>query len=155
MKVLFESIGEKIKKDALFNFILLCVSNLIAAIVIMVEDVDLVGVGIAQILLGPFVLLFICRVIYGFGELIDNSTKLLAFAKEMAKKDSVKDENKDGDSHDTVEKPIFSDEDSAGRTSVSDAKRKAESEKSDHWWSCPKCGATIAAYPCGMCDYTP
>ena len=68
---MFDNIGDKIKSSARTSFILLTIVAVISGIVLMFEESFVVGLLVAVV--GPSFLLGFFQLVYGFGQLIENS----------------------------------------------------------------------------------
>ena len=68
---MFDNIGDKIKSSARASFILWTIVAVISGIVLMFEESAAIGLLVA--LIGPVFLLGFFQLVYGFGQLIENS----------------------------------------------------------------------------------
>ena len=68
---MFDNIGDKIKSSARTSFILWAIVAVISGIVLMFEESFVVGLLVA--LVGPGFLLGFFQLVYGFGQLVENS----------------------------------------------------------------------------------
>ena len=68
---MFDNIGDKIKSSARTSFILWTIAAVISGIVLMFEESFVVGLLVA--LVGPVFLLGFFQLVYGFGQLVENS----------------------------------------------------------------------------------
>ena len=68
---MFDNIGDKIKSSARTSFILWTIVAVISGIVLMFEESFVVGLLVA--LVGPGFLLGFFQLVYGFGQLVENS----------------------------------------------------------------------------------
>jgi predicted flavoprotein YhiN len=81
----FNNIGKKIKTIAKISFYLLSVSFLFYGILLIIKtDNDILG--LLWLILGPIISWISSFVLYGFGQLVDNSDKLIAL-KEVPNND--------------------------------------------------------------------
>lgn len=71
---MFDNIGSKIKGCAKAIFFIEAVSFVISGIATIAEDEDMILVGLLLLIVGPFVSWVSSWLLYGFGELIDNTT---------------------------------------------------------------------------------
>ena len=69
----YSNIGDKIKNLAQVLFVLGAIVDIILGISLMVTDEDLIIFGLLLILLGPVVTWISSWLLYGFGQLIENS----------------------------------------------------------------------------------
>ncbi len=70
---MYDNIGSKIKGLAKAIFIVEAIAIVIAGIVIMFADEDLIPIGFLMLILGPIVAWVFSCLLYGFGELIDKA----------------------------------------------------------------------------------
>ena len=68
---MYDNIGGKIKGLAKWTFIVEAIGLIIAAMFIMVDDEDMIPVGLLAMIVGPLVAWISSWVLYGFGEIID------------------------------------------------------------------------------------
>ncbi len=71
---MFKNIGEKIKILAVVLFVLDIVFCVIWGIVLIALDEDYIAIGILMLVLGPIFALITSWLLYGFAEIIDNTT---------------------------------------------------------------------------------
>ena len=70
---MYDNIGGKIKGLAKAVFIVEAIAALITGFVLMVEDEDMILIGLPIMVFGPLVAWVSSWLIYGFGELIDKT----------------------------------------------------------------------------------
>ena len=70
---MYDNIGEKIKGLAKASFIVAAIAEVITGIALMATDEDLILYGFLVIVVGPIVAWFSSWLLYGFGQLIENS----------------------------------------------------------------------------------
>lgn len=70
---MYDNIGGKIKGLAKAIFILEAIAAVIGGIAFMVEDEDMILIGLLVMILGPIVAWVSSWLLYGFGELIDKT----------------------------------------------------------------------------------
>jgi len=74
---MFDNIGNKIKGLAKVLFIVLVIADIIVGIVLMSLDDGLIAIGLPIMLGGPVIAWISSWILYGFGQLIENSDKLV------------------------------------------------------------------------------
>ena len=79
-KAMYSNIGEKIKLLAKIGFIVEAIAIVIAGIGILLTDDEVINIlaGVLVMAMGPFAAWASSWVLYGFGELIENSAKLVS-----------------------------------------------------------------------------
>ena len=83
---MFSNIGSKIKGLAVFITCMGIISSVIGGIVLMVTDEELILPGILVMAVGSILSWVASFLLYGFGQLVDNSDKTVALLKEQNKK---------------------------------------------------------------------
>ena len=78
---MFTNIGKKIKILAVVICVIMAVSSFIGGIVMISIDDDLIGAGIATMILGPIGAWVGAFVLYGYGELIDKTSSIESILK--------------------------------------------------------------------------
>ena len=73
---MYDNIGGKIKGLAKATFIVEAIAAAITGISLMVVEEDLIPVGLLVMLVGPIVAWVSSWLLYGFGELIDKTSKI-------------------------------------------------------------------------------
>lgn len=71
---MYDNIGGKIKGLAIAGFIIETILTVLLGIVLMVFDKDIILLGLLVIVVGPMVSWISSWLLYGFGELIENSS---------------------------------------------------------------------------------
>ena len=72
---MFKNIGKKIRVLAIVRFWLYALGSFISGIVILAED-EWLDLGLPLLLAGPVYALIVSWLIYGFGQLIENTDKI-------------------------------------------------------------------------------
>ena len=70
---MYDNIGEKIKDLAKASFIVAAIAEVITGIALIATDEDLIGYGLLVMFVGPIVAWVSSWLLYGFGQLIENS----------------------------------------------------------------------------------
>lgn len=70
---MYDNIGGKIKGLAKASFIVVAIAAVITGIVLMVADEDLILYGLLVLIVGPIIAWVSSWLLYGFGQLIENS----------------------------------------------------------------------------------
>ena len=83
---MFNNIGGKIKGLATATFIVEAISAIVTGIALMCIDEDLIGIGLLVMLVGPIVSWISSWLLYGFGQLIENSDIIAEEYKRKNKK---------------------------------------------------------------------
>ena len=83
---MYDNIGGKIKGLAKATFIVGAIAAVITGIALMASDEDMIPVGLLVMVVGPIVAWVSSWLLYGFGELIENSA--IAVGKETIKPNS-------------------------------------------------------------------
>lgn len=73
---MFNNIGRKIKALAKIQFIVLAIIDFIVGIVILSVNEYLIAAGLSVMLIGPILAWISSWILYGYGQLIENSDKL-------------------------------------------------------------------------------
>lgn len=127
---MFDNIGGKIKALAMGITILGITASVIWGLTILLEG-DFVGL---VIMLGGSLAAWIGSfLIYGFGELIDNTRQLIDIGKSC----------KGSPNSDPAQ----------GFAPVSTPKMQPTSKQVAHAWRCPHCGNMISQTPCPYCNW--
>lgn len=69
----YENIGDKIKGLAQMIFVIEAIAAFIAGIALIASDEDLIPLGLLVIVIGPIIAWVSSWLLYGFGQLIENS----------------------------------------------------------------------------------
>lgn len=69
----YDNIGNKIKSLAQTAFIIEAIAAAISGLVVMIEDEDMILIGLLIMVIGPFIAWISSWLLYGFGQLIENS----------------------------------------------------------------------------------
>ena len=96
---MYNYIGKKIKGLAKFFFILATIIDIIVGIVLIAIDDYLIAVGLPIMLIGPVLAWISSWLLYGFGQLIDNSDKLV---KSLCITDGVKTKSQTNQSKNNI-----------------------------------------------------
>ena len=95
----YDNIGEKIKGLARWAFAIEAISAVISGFVLMVQDEDMILIGLLVVVFGPIVAWVSSWLLYGYGQLIENSDiiaeeynrKNEKHEKDVAKSNAKKD----------------------------------------------------------------
>ena len=95
----YDNIGEKIKGLARWAFAIEAISAVIGGFVLMVQDEDMIPIGLLVVVFGPIVAWVSSWLLYGYGQLIENSDiiaeeynrKNEKHEKDVAKSNAKKD----------------------------------------------------------------
>lgn len=97
---MFENIGSKIKSIAKVLFVIGIISSVVTSISLCVLDDDLIVFGLITFPVGGVISWGFSAMIYGFGQLIDNSDKLVKkMAPEYASEEAVNQKTASGYIH--------------------------------------------------------
>ena len=150
---MFDNIGDKIKSSARTSSILWTIAAVISGIVLMFEESFVIGLLVA--LVGPAFLLGFFQLVYGFGQLVENSDIIAEehkrvnekHEKTVAKNNEKKQAQRKKQIKANIENPNF-DEDEY--IDITCANCKAELSftkgqlKSGEELTCPMCDAPIS-----------
>ena len=100
---MFDNIGGKIKKVAQIVCWIGIVASVISGIALMATDEDLVGAGFLVLIGGPLVSWVGSFMVYGFGQLVENSD-ILVSEKTGGKVESAKSTNSTNDKIENLNK---------------------------------------------------
>ena len=75
---MYDNIGGKIKGLAKTSFIVATIAAVITGIALIATDEDLIGYGLLVMVVGPIVAWFSSWLLYGFGQLVENSDIIAA-----------------------------------------------------------------------------
>ena len=150
---MFDNIGDKIKSSARTSFILWTIVAVISGIVLMSEESFVVGLLVA--LVGPGFLLGFFQLVYGFGQLVENSDIIAEehkrvnekHEKTVAKNNEKKQAQRQKQIKANIENPNF-DEDEYIDITCSNCKAELSFTKgqlqSGEELTCPMCDAPIS-----------
>jgi hypothetical protein len=150
---MFDNIGDKIKSSARTSFILWTIVAVISGIVLMFEESFVVGLLVA--LVGPGFLLGFFQLVYGFGQLVENSDIIAEehkrvnekHEKAVAKNNEKKQAQRKKQIKANIENPNF-DEDEYIDITCANCKAELSFTKgqlqSGEELTCPMCDAHIS-----------
>ena len=92
---MFENPGQKLKSAAIILFIIIIIVSIIVSIILATKYGSFISLG--SLILGPIVGYINCLIIYGLGELIENSAKSNSTkkAEERIRKEAEMKESED------------------------------------------------------------
>lgn len=126
---MFDNIGGKIKTLAKVVCWIGIIACIITGIVLMATDEDLILVGILTVVVGSLLSWVSSFILYGFGQLVENSDTLV---QQNQTHHSNKCEN-------------FGNTSNIKQVTVSPT-------ESQHKWRCASCGKMISSNPCPYCE---
>lgn len=145
---MFENIGQKIKVLATAVFVIETIVSFIVSLVLMSVDEDLIVIGFLILVLGPLFAWLSAFLLYGFGELVDKTTKNESNTRTIVNLMQRHFLQKEHEKTSDVNAP--------------DADRKAQNKSnnamtnsSKHTTLCNNCKLPISQYPCSSCGYSP
>lgn len=151
---MYDNIGSKIKSLATVICVVLIILSIISGIAIMIVSEGMVLVGILVAGLGSLFAWVSTFFIYGFGELIENTSILVRESKKISsntkqEKASVESplENKTPANTNSSYRPSANNISTKTNTVSSTAKPQAAL----HFKYCPHCGEAVNSRYCDMC----
>lgn len=99
---MYDNIGAKIKSLATWVFVVEAIASIIGGIFILIDELDLL-IGLLLLLLGPVVAYVSTWLLYGFGQLIENSDII---AQEQMLKNYEESERKEKDNLNKIKSNI-------------------------------------------------
>ena len=91
---MYDNIGGKIKGLAKASFIVAAIAEVITGIALMATDEDLIGYGLLVMFVGPIVAWVSSWLLYGFGQLVENSDIIAAeYNRKNEKHEKVVEKN--------------------------------------------------------------
>ena len=130
---MFDNIGGKIKTLAKVVCWIGIIACIITGIVQMATDEDLVLAGILTAVVGSLLSWVSSFVLYGFGQLVENSDEIVFQNNKLI---DIKD---DKQNHNTPP------------SNSSNVKTPFNPPESQHKWKCVSCGEMISSNPCPYC----
>ena len=152
---MYDNIGGKIKGFAKVSFIVAAIAEVITGIALMATDVDLILYGLLILIVGPIIAWVSSWLLYGFGQLIENSDIIAAeynrknekHEKIVAKNNERKQEQRKKAIKATIANPEIS-EDEFVDIICSNCKAELSFPKgqlqSGEEFTCPMCDAPIS-----------
>ena len=128
---MFDNVGGKIKAFAEVIIWIGIICSIIGGIILITDGN--IGIGITVLFGGPIASLLFSFVLYGFGQLVENSDRLVSVNSQNGSNSST-----DGKT------------DNASSNSSADT---SDEKLSVHKWRCPKCHYMISSFPCEFCGY--
>ena len=151
----YENIGDKIKGLAQMAFVVEAIAAVIAGIALMISDEDLILYGLLVLIAGPIIAWVSSWLLYGFGQLIENSDiiaeeynrKNEKHEKAVAKNNEKKQAQRKKQIKANIENPNFDDDEyiditcSNCQAELSFTKGQLQSGEE---LTCPMCDAQIS-----------
>ena len=151
---MYDNIGSKIKSLATVICVVLIILSIISGIAIMIVSEGMVLVGILVAGLGSLFAWVSTFFIYGFGELIENTSILVRESKKISS--NTKQEKASVES--PLENKTPANTNSSYRASANNISTKtntvsstAKSQAALHFKYCPHCGEAVNSRYCEMC----
>ena len=92
----YENIGDKIKGLAQMSFVVEAIAAVITGIALMFSDEDLILYGLLVVIMGPIIAWVSSWLLYGFGQLIENSDIIVEeYNRKNEKHEKVVEKNKE------------------------------------------------------------
>ena len=92
----YENIGDKIKGLAQMSFVVEAIAAVITGIALMISDEDLILYGLLVLIAGPIIAWVSSWLLYGFGQLIENSDIIAEeYNRKNEKHEKVVEKNKE------------------------------------------------------------
>ena len=92
----YENIGDKIKGLAQMVFVVEAIAAVITGIALMATDEDLILYGLLVLIVGPIIAWVSSWLLYGFGQLVENSDIIAAeYNRKNEKHEKVVEKNKE------------------------------------------------------------
>ena len=151
----YENIGNKIKGLAQMAFVVEAIAAVITGIALMASDEDLILYGLLVLIAGPIIAWVSSWLLYGFGQLVENSDIIVAeynrknekHEKEVAKNNEKKQAQRKKQIKANMENPNF-DEDEYIDIACPNCKAELSFTKgqlqSGEDLTCPMCDAPIS-----------